>query len=67
MPRLNNDELNQTVGMLIAGISATVVSEHFGCTRKTIDRLWRQLRVTGIVADRSQNGRPRVTTAAECR
>ena len=29
MPRLNNDERNQAIGMLNAGMSATVVSRHF--------------------------------------
>ena len=46
MPRLNNDERNQAVGMLNAGMSAIVVSRHFGCTRKTIERLRRRFRVT---------------------
>ena len=67
MPTLNNDEQNQATGMLYAGMSATVVSQHFGCTRKTIERLRRRLRVTGNVADRSRSGRPRVTTAADDR
>ena len=43
----------------------TVVSKHFGCTRKTIERLRRRFRVTGNVADRPRSGRPRVTTAAD--
>ena len=46
---------------------ATVVSRHFGCTRKTIKRLRRRFRVTGNVADRPQSGRPHVTTAADDR
>ena len=49
MPRLNN-ERNQAIGRLNAGMSATVVSRHFGCTRKTIKRLRRRLRVTGYIA-----------------
>ena len=44
---------------------ATVVSRHFGCTRKTIKRLRRRCRVTGNVADRPRSGRRRVTTAAD--
>ena len=67
MPILNNDERNQAIGMLNAGTSATVVSRHFGCTRKTIVRLRRRFRVTGNVADRPGSGRPRVTTAADDR
>ena len=42
-----------------------VVLRHFGCTRKTIERLRRQFRVTGNVADRPRSGRPRATTAAD--
>ena len=67
MPRLNNDTRNQAIGMRNAGMSATVVSRHFGCTRKTIERLRRRFRVTGNVADRPESGRPRVTTAADGR
>ena len=67
MPRLNNDERNQTIGMLNAGTSATVVSQHFGYTRKTIEHSRRRFRVTGNLADRPQSGRPRVTTSADDR
>ena len=42
MPRLNNDEQNQAIGMPNAGMSATVVSRHFDCTRKAIERLRRR-------------------------
>ena len=48
-------------------MSATVVSRHFGCTRKTIERLRRRFRIYGNVADRPRSGRPRVTTAADDR
>ena len=67
MPRLNNDERNQAVGILNAGMSATVVSWHFGCTLKAIERLRRRFRVTGNVADRPRSGRPRVSTAVDDR
>ena len=53
--------------MLKTGMSATVVSRHFVCTRKTIERLRKLFRVTGNVADRPLSGRPRVTTAADDR
>ena len=43
------------------------VLRHFGCTRKTIERLRRRFRVTGNVADRPRSGRPRVTTAVDDR
>ena len=65
MPGLNNDERNQAIQMLNAGTPATVISRHFGCSRKTIERLQRRFRVTGNVADRPRSGRPRVTTAGD--
>ena len=67
MPRLNNDERNQAIEMLNAGISATVVSRHFGSTRKTFERLRRRFRVTGNVVDRPRSGRLRANTAADDR
>ena len=67
MPRLNSDKQNQAIGMLNECISATVVSRHFGFTRKTIERLRKRFRVTGNVADRPRSGRPHVTTAADDR
>ena len=67
MPVLNNDERNQAIRMLNAGMSATVVSRYFGCTQKTIEHLRRRFRVTGNVTDRPRSGRPRVTTAADDR
>ena len=65
MPGLKNDERNQAIGMLNAGMSATVVSRHFCCTRKTIGRLRWRFRVTRNVADRPRSGRPLVTTTAD--
>ena len=67
MPRLNNDERNQAIEMLNAGMSAIVVLRHFGCTRKTIERLRRRFSVKGNTADHPRSGRPRVTTAADDR
>ena len=67
MPRLNNDERNQAIGMLNADMSEIVVSGHFGCTRKTIEYIRRLFFVTGNIADRPQSGRPSVTTAADDR
>ena len=65
MPRLINDERNYAIGRLNAGMSATVVSRHFGCTQKTFGRLRRRFHVTGNVADRPRSGGSRVTTAAD--
>ena len=65
MLRRNNDEQNQGIGMLNSGMSAIVVSRHFGCSRKTIERLRR--RFTGNVADCPRSGRPRMNNDAEDR
>ena len=67
MPRLSNDKRKQAVGMLNAGISATVVSRHFGCTRKTIEHLRRRFRFTGNLADLPRSCRPRTTSATDDR
>ena len=48
-------------------MSATLVSRHFGCTRKTNERLQRRFRVTGKVANRPRSHRPRMTTSADDR
>ena len=63
MPRLNNAR-NQAIWILNAGMSATVVLLHLGCTRTTIEHLQRRLSVTGNVAKGPRSGRPHVTTAA---
>ena len=54
MPRLNNDERNQAIGVLNAESLSSV-------------NLRRRFRVTGNVADRPRSGRPCVTTAADDR
>ena len=46
-------------------MSATVVSQHFCCTGKTIKHLRRRFHVTGNVAQHPRSGRPHVTTAAD--
>ena len=51
----NHDKRNQAIGMLNAGMSATVVSRHFESTRKTIERL-RNRRLTAAVTGRQYGG-----------
>lgn len=65
MPRLNNDQRNQAIGMLNAGSSVADVCRLFNCTRAAINRLRRRFQVRGNVHDRPRSGRPRVTTAAD--
>ena len=67
MPRLNNDQRNQAIGMLNAGSTVAEVSQLFSCTRKTIERLRRRFQIRGNVWDRPRSGRPRGTTAADDR
>lgn len=67
MPRLNQDQRNQAVGMLNAGQTVSAVSRAFGCTRRTITLLIRRFRQTGSVQDRVRTGRPRKTTARDDR
>ena len=53
MPRLNEAQCNQAVGMIRAGVSQNEVSRWFGMHRNTISALWRRYQVTpGTVADR---------------
>ena len=65
MPRLNNDERNQAIKILNAGMSATVVSTLFVLER--LSSLRRRFCVTENVSDRPRSGRLRVTTAADDR
>ena len=61
MPRLNQNQRNQTLTMLARGDNVSNVSRAFGCHRNTIIRLRQRLKQTGRVADRRRPGRPRVT------
>ena len=49
MPRLNDDGQNQAIGMLDAGMLATIVLWGFGCTRKTIDHSVSQERLPTVL------------------
>lgn len=62
MPRLSEDQRNQAIGMLRAGVSVALVSRAFGCSRQTIFSLRNRYLQTGRVQDRQRSGRPRVTT-----
>ena len=59
--------MNEAIGMLNAGKSATVVLRHLGYTRKTIVRLQRRFSVIGKVTDRPRSGRQPVTPFADDR
>lgn len=67
MPRLNNLQRGQALGMLQAGRTQEQVAGVFGVARMTICRLWRRFTTTGSVSDAPRSGRPRVTTPREDR
>lgn len=62
MPRLNEAQRNQAVGMIRAGVSQNEVSRRFGVHRNTISALWRRYQQSGNTRDRRRSGRPRVTS-----
>lgn len=67
MPRLLENERQQAVGMLRAGMTHNDVSNHFQCSKKTIQRLLNRLRQTGSTKDRPRSGRPKVTSERQDR
>ena len=65
MPRLNNHQRSQAIGMLQANVSVNGVANRFNVSRQCIDNLRRKFQATGSVNDMPRSGRPRVTTAVE--
>ena len=61
MPRLNNDQSNQVIGMLWAGTDVDQVVGAFGVHRTTISRL--RDKFTGSVKNRPRPGQPRKSIA----
>ena len=47
--------------MRLAGQDFTQIAEHFGCSERTIHRLWLKYRSTGQTRDLPRSGRPQVT------
>ena len=62
MPRLNEAQRNQAVGMIRADVSQNEVNRRFGVHRNTISALWRRYQQSGNTRDRRRSGRPRVTS-----
>ena len=62
MPRLSNNDRNQALGMLRAGISTREVARLFNCHQSTVVRLRQRFQTTNNVSDRPRPGQPRVTT-----
>jgi transposase len=61
MPRLRQNDREQGVGMVQAGMTHQAVADHFNVSRITIPMLMIRLRQTDRTNDRPRNGRPRVT------
>ena len=67
MPRLNNGERNQAIGMVIAGNSNAAIARQLHVHPSTITRLRIRFIATGSVADRPRPGAPPVTSARQDR
>ncbi|CAC5391696.1 unnamed protein product [Mytilus coruscus] len=67
MPRLRQNEREQAIGMLAAGMTQVQVANHFNVSRMAIARLKTRLRDTGTTIDRPRSGRPRETTLRQDR
>jgi hypothetical protein len=65
MPRLSENQRNQTIGMLHAG--ALVINFALCCSRQTIHNLANRFANTGSVNDRPKSGRERVTSRRDDR
>ena len=61
MPRLSNNDRNQALGMLRAGISTREVTRLFNFHQSTVVRLRQRFQTTNNVSDRPRPGQPRVT------
>ena len=62
MPRLSDQERNQALGMLRAGMSTHQVAAQLNCNQSTVSRLQTRFQQTGTTRDRPRPGQPRVTT-----
>ena len=67
MPRLNEDQRNNTIGRLQAGETKTHVSRVLNVSQSNISRLWDRYQQQGSIHDCLRSERPRVTTPAQDR
>ena len=67
MPRLDNEQRCEMVGMSRANAIVAGVANHFSMSRECIKNLRNRLQATGTVNDRSRSGRSRDTAAAKDR
>ena len=55
-------DMDQIIGMLLAGQAQRHVGHHFNVSHTVVGRVWQRYLDTGSVAERPRNGRPRKTT-----
>lgn len=55
-------DMDQMIGMLLAGQTQRHVGRHFNVSHTVVGRVWQRYLDTGSVAERPRNGRPRKTT-----
>ena len=67
MPRLSQNDREQTLGMVQAGMTHQAVADHFNMSRITISRLMIRLRQTGRTNGSPCNGRRRVMSQRQHR
>ena len=67
MPRLRQNDREQGVGMVQAGMTHQALADHFNVSRITIPMLMIRLRQTDRTNDKPRNGRPRVTPQCQDR
>jgi hypothetical protein len=67
MPQLRQNDREQGVGMVQAGMTHQALADHFNVSRITIPMLMIRLRQTDRTNDRPRNGRPRVTSQRQDR
>jgi transposase len=60
MPRLRQNDREQGVGMVQAGMTHQALADHFNVSRITIPMLMIRLRQTDRTNDKPHNGRPHV-------
>ena len=62
MPRLSEQQRNQAIGMLRAGVGYRHVARQLNCNHATISRLLMRYQLSGTTKDRPRPHQPRVTT-----
>ena len=65
MPRIPQDLCKRAIGMLNAGMMMNAVAMNIGCSTRALRHCRQRFQATGRTEDRSQSGRPHVTTRGQ--